>query len=347
MWVDADSTIDFGNVRFRRASAAGGSGGFIFLAHNTSGEMFNVDFEDGQATGAGGMICVADGSRLLMSNVSFVISQARGGGALAVLGGSSVRVYDSNFSGSVASGGLFPPEEEDPDEEYALAAGGGMALVTRSSDLTLVGCNILAPQTSHNGGAVRLGHSCSLHVSNSSFLDCAVPGSGGVVRVGPYSTVRGSNNLFANSRASKGGGVMAFASRGGSSWLADSRFSFDGSAGCLSCPTQKEFVFGICLDHNQSVRAGHDIYLLQPCKLPFQCAAVLCWGLEWVGWHDACAMESGGWRVSSRERCGADTWPWKRFEMPEIHWAKVAKEEALQALRQGGEQQPDKGGVET
>lgn len=54
-----------------------------------------------------------------------------------------------------------------------------------------------------------------------------------------------------------------------------------------------------------------------------------CWGMEYVAWHTGCKIDSGGWLQSSEENCGADTYPWPKFEMPELHWRRVDEQQRV------------------
>ena len=350
-FVTQDSTIDFADARFLDSSG-GRHGGVIHLSHNTSGEISDVVFENSQAVLAGGALYVAHESSVTVARSNFSGGErvgagfpagrgavrANGGGAVAVVNASVARFRDVNFSDCSAIGGLIGPgsDFDHPDEEYGVAVGGGVAVVSGGSELELVLCNISAAQALQDGGAVRLGHACSLRVSHSSFHACDAAGLGGVMRLGPLSHVHGTNNLFERGRSGKGGGVIAFASRARSSLLTDSRFSFD-NLGCLGCPAMKLHTFAICLDHNQALRLGHDVYVLPPCQ-GIDCAFVQCWGMEHMAWRDSCLTETGGWRVSSQARCGSTSWPWTRFEMPDVHWSRVEAQQQLEEMLAGGTQ---------
>ena len=140
----------------------------------------------------------------------------------------------------------------------------------------------------------------------------------------------GNNNLFEFNRGVLGGGVVTVASSAVRSSLSNSRFSFN-NIGCLGCPAQKEHVFSICLDNNQRVADGQDVLLLQPCR-GTACAYVQCWGLEYVAWDAGCQLEAGGWRASGKHACGASSYPWVNFMMPQVHWQMVSEEAAAAAL---------------
>ena len=54
--------------------------------------------------------------------------------------------------------------------------------------------------------------------------------------------------------------------------------------------------------------------------------------MEYTAWTDGCKIDTGGWRASSEQQCGADTYPWIRFEDPEQHWKRVEEQERLQRV---------------
>ena len=51
--------------------------------------------------------------------------------------------------------------------------------------------------------------------------------------------------------------------------------------------------------------------------------------MEYLAWHTGCKIDSGGWLQSSEENCGADTYPWPKFEMPELHWRRVDEQQRV------------------
>jgi len=54
--------------------------------------------------------------------------------------------------------------------------------------------------------------------------------------------------------------------------------------------------------------------------------------MDYTAWTDGCKIDTGGWRASSEQKCGADTYPWIRFEDPELHWKRVEEQERLQRV---------------
>ena len=68
---------------------------------------------------------------------------------------------------------------------------------------------------------------------------------------------------------------------------------------------------------------SHPLNLTLSCHI--SCELSLHRGLAYAKWGQDCSMEGGGWQASGKDSCGADSYPWVPFALPNVHWDAVQR----------------------
>jgi hypothetical protein len=189
----------------------------VFDCSSRSGPAFNIVNSTVSITGVNFQACSnpnatggavsASGSSIMVSQCSFVNCSAASGGAMSVSGpggGLYLSVRNSSFTGNSANGGLAGCPE---DLTQPCSTWGGAVAAVEMLNVTVNGCRMLnntaqasvppsAPQYAlYRGGNAVAGGGCvsvlfsgnasssSVHVSNTTFIQCEVlvSGNNGVI----------------------------------------------------------------------------------------------------------------------------------------------------------------------